>query len=667
MNHDPAALIEKRPEHAVSDKKNKGFETAMVSVGSLVAFLSAAAVKKTAVLLKKAAVKTVSGIVPFGRRLKAFAAKRINRSIRSVTGIGKKISEFKKNFSERKAEAGFLKAFRLCLSDISFSTKGGKKLAATVINYAVPVACVAFLVCVVSDKVSADYGVSVEYNGQEIGVVSEESVLNSAQEVIEERAAYFDTNSDTYITATLSLKPLGSEDEIVNEQVLADAIQEQINIGIPEGESTPEAADAPETSDTAGNTEASQTVDANVPEQTEAGAVTEAQQTESADKTETAVSENNTENTDNSAVDEAIGRTSENDDRERAFVVSVDGVTIGAVKENEAIGEFLEEMKDEYLEEDVVDVSFDRNIEYTYEQFVDPDEIVDEQDIIDKLGSNVMEPVYYEVQQGDNPWNIARANGMTTEELNSCNITFDGEQIDDITQYCPVGAVVQLSEEVPYLQVLTTKEVEYTESIDYETVTTEDPDMYMGDYVVEAEGIEGEKKVKAMVTYRGDVKVSSEIIDEAVISEPVTQYLRVGTRETTTPVSTGTGGSGQYFWPLDGGYISAYQGDGRGHKGIDIAAPYGTPIYAAESGTVIETGGGWNGGYGNCVRVQHDDGNVTVYAHQSSIAVSYGDYVVKGQLLGYVGSTGDSTGNHLHFEVRSYGTYANPLDYVSQD
>ncbi len=664
MNHDPAALIEKRPEHAVSDKKNKGFETAMVSVGSLVAFLSAAAVKKAAVILKKAAVKTVSGVVPFGRRLKASAAKRVNRSIRSVTGIGKKISEFKKNFSERKAEAGFLKAFRLCLSDISFSTKGGKKLAATVINYAVPVACVAFLVCVVSDKVSADYGVSVEYNGQEIGVVSEESVLNSAQEVIEERAAYFDTNSDTYITATLSLKPLGSEDEIVNEQVLADAIQEQINIGIPEGESIPEAADAPETADTAGNTEASQTVDANVPEQTEAGAVTEAQQTEPADKTETAVSESNT---DNSAVDEAIGRTSENDDRERAFVVSVDGVTIGAVKENEAIGEFLEEMKDEYLEEDVVDVSFDRNIEYTYEQFVDPDEIVDEQDIIDKLGSNVMEPVYYEVQQGDNPWNIARANGMTTEELNSCNITFDGEQIDDITQYCPVGAVVQLSEEVPYLQVLTTKEVEYTESIDYETVTTEDPDMYMGDYVVEAEGIEGEKKVKAMVTYRGDVKVSSEIIDEAVISEPVTQYLRVGTRETTTPVSTGTGGSGQYFWPLDGGYISAYQGDGRGHKGIDIAAPYGTPIYAAESGTVIETGGGWNGGYGNCVRVQHDDGNVTVYAHQSSIAVSYGDYVVKGQLLGYVGSTGDSTGNHLHFEVRSYGTYANPLDYVSQD
>ncbi|MDE6600288.1 MAG: peptidoglycan DD-metalloendopeptidase family protein, partial [Oscillospiraceae bacterium] len=192
-------------------------------------------------------------------------------------------------------------------------------------------------------------------------------------------------------------------------------------------------------------------------------------------------------------------------------------------------------------------------------------------------------------------------------------------------------------------------------------------DMYKGDSEVDVPGVEGEKKVRALVTYRGDIAVSTEVVEETVLSEPVTKYMRVGTRETTTPVSTGSGGSGTYFWPTDGGYISAYQGDGRGHKGIDIAAPYGTPIYAAESGTVVETGGGWNGGYGNCVRVQHDDGNITVYAHQSSIAVSYGDYVVKGQLLGYVGSTGDSTGNHLHFEVRHYGTFANPLDYVSQN
>ncbi|MDE7278353.1 MAG: peptidoglycan DD-metalloendopeptidase family protein, partial [Oscillospiraceae bacterium] len=630
-------------DNAASDRKNISFESAMVNVGSLVTYLAAAAVKRTAFLLKKAAVKAVNGAGPFGRGLKNSAAKRIGAVRGTALGFKERLAESKRKFSERTAEAGFGRALLLQLSDMADAARNSRKFAASVVNYAVPVVCVAFLVCVVADKTSADYVVAVEYNGQELGIVSEEAVLNNAQEVISERATYYDTNSDTYITATLSLKPLGIQDEVIDEQTLADAIQEQIDIQNP-------AEDV-------------------FPEESENGI--HADFTASEESTDMGEVPNEEEKNDDEInlyggnVSAAIGN--DTDDRERAFVVTVDGEVIGAVKANDEITNFLEEKKEEYLTDDIVEVSFDKDIEYTYEQYVDPEEIVNQDEIIGKLDSIVSEPLYYEVREGDNPWSIARSNGMTTEELIDCNITFKGEKIDDLTQYCPIGAIVQLSEEVPYLQVLTTREVEYTESIDYEIVKTKDPDMYKGDSEVDVPGVEGEKKVRAMVTYRGDVPVSTEIVDEIVISEPVTKYMRVGTRETTTPVSTGTGGSGSYFWPVDGGYISAYQGDGRGHKGIDIAAPYGTPIYAAESGTVIETGDGWNGGYGNCVRVQHDDGNVTVYAHQSSIAVSYGDYVVKGQLLGYVGSTGDSTGNHLHFEVRSYGTYANPLDYVSQN
>lgn len=626
----------KLTDNAVSDKKNISFESAMVNMGSLVTYLAAAAVKRTAFFLKKAAVKAVSSAAPM--KSLALSIKQIGKIKTAARRTKEKFADSKRKFSERKAEAGLAKALSLQLSDMAESIGNGRKIAASLVNYAVPVACVAFLVCVVADKASADYGVTVEYNGQEIGVVSEETVLNNAQEVISERSTYYDTNSDTYITATLSLKPLGAQDEIIDEMTLADAIQEQIDIQVPEENSViaedgniSETENAGDFGETGADTEFNIYGEAIEP---------------------------------NEAVPAVPG--SEQDNRERAFVVTVDGEVIGAVKANDEITDFLEEKKEEYLTDDIVDVSFDKDIEYTYEQYVDPNEIIDQNDIIDKLDSIVSEPLYYEIREGDNPWNIAHNNGMTTDELVDCNITFKGEKIDDLTQYCPVGAIVQLSEEVPYLQVLTTREVEYTEAIDYEIVKTKDPDMYKGDSEVDVPGVEGEKKVRAMATYRGDVLVSTEVVDEVVISEPVTKYMRVGTRETTTPVSTGSGGSGDYFWPVDGGYISAYQGDGRGHKGVDIAAPYGTPIYAAESGTVIETGDGWNGGYGNCVRVQHDDGNVTVYAHQSSIAVSYGDYVVKGQLLGYVGSTGDSTGNHLHFEVRSYGTYANPLDYVSQ-
>lgn len=94
------------------------------------------------------------------------------------------------------------------------------------------------------------------------------------------------------------------------------------------------------------------------------------------------------------------------------------------------------------------------------------------------------------------------------------------------------------------------------------------------------------------------------------------------------------------------------------HQGIDIGAPTGTPIYAAAGGQVIFSG--WMGGYGNLILIDHLDGRVTAYAHQSRLAVGGGS-VSRGQLIGYVGSTGDSTGPHLHFEVRVNGRAVDPL------
>ncbi|MGH3737597.1 MAG: M23 family metallopeptidase [Micromonosporaceae bacterium] len=102
------------------------------------------------------------------------------------------------------------------------------------------------------------------------------------------------------------------------------------------------------------------------------------------------------------------------------------------------------------------------------------------------------------------------------------------------------------------------------------------------------------------------------------------------------------------------------------HAGVDIAAPGGNPIRAADSGRVFRAG--WNGGYGNYTCVYHGlyngRGLATCYAHQSSIAVSYGERVSRGQLIGRVGTTGASTGNHLHFEVRLNGTPVNPLGWL---
>ncbi len=108
--------------------------------------------------------------------------------------------------------------------------------------------------------------------------------------------------------------------------------------------------------------------------------------------------------------------------------------------------------------------------------------------------------------------------------------------------------------------------------------------------------------------------------------------------------------SGFYLRPITGG--TRTQGI-HGYNGVDLAAPVGTPILAAASGEVIiSRQGGWNGGYGNYVVIKHENGTQTLYAHNTSNAVGMGQYVVKGQVIGYVGSTGRSTGAHVHFEIR---------------
>lgn len=117
--------------------------------------------------------------------------------------------------------------------------------------------------------------------------------------------------------------------------------------------------------------------------------------------------------------------------------------------------------------------------------------------------------------------------------------------------------------------------------------------------------------------------------------------------------------SGYYSWPLEGGILTQ---DIHGWNGVDFGAPKGTPIYAAAEGTVViaKANGGWNGGYGNYVVVQHSNGTQTLYAHASSVLVTVGETVSKGQMIARVGMTGLSTGMHLHFEVRGA---ANPFGH----
>ena len=125
------------------------------------------------------------------------------------------------------------------------------------------------------------------------------------------------------------------------------------------------------------------------------------------------------------------------------------------------------------------------------------------------------------------------------------------------------------------------------------------------------------------------------------------------------------------YWPTDSGEISSRYGyrydpfgyGGDFHPGIDIAANYGDPVYASAAGDVEQAG--WNGGYGRYIKISHGNGYETAYGHMSSLAVSSGESVKKGDIIGYVGSSGYSTGPHLHFEVLLNGQTVNPLKILN--
>jgi len=125
--------------------------------------------------------------------------------------------------------------------------------------------------------------------------------------------------------------------------------------------------------------------------------------------------------------------------------------------------------------------------------------------------------------------------------------------------------------------------------------------------------------------------------------------------------STAKLGSGSFVWPASGSISQGYWG---GHPAIDIAGWTGAPVKAADSGYVALATGGWSGGYGNHVIVDHGNGFVTLYAHLNSIYVQAGESVTRGQQIGSLGNTGNSTGPHLHLEIRYQGVPRNPLSYL---
>lgn len=179
------------------------------------------------------------------------------------------------------------------------------------------------------------------------------------------------------------------------------------------------------------------------------------------------------------------------------------------------------------------------------------------------------------------------------------------------------------------------------------------------------------REQRAQVLYKAqeDEQSSQAEYDRLLaISENIAAMLR-NLENNGGGASEESGGTGKFMWPCTGPITSYYGwrthpifGTTKYHSGMDIAVDTGTPIHAADSGTIVYSG--WLGGYGNCVMIDHGSGLVSLYAHNSELNVNEGQYVTKGTVVAYAGSTGYSTGPHCHFEVRLHGELTEPLNYL---
>lgn len=201
-------------------------------------------------------------------------------------------------------------------------------------------------------------------------------------------------------------------------------------------------------------------------------------------------------------------------------------------------------------------------------------------------------------------------------------------------------------------------------SIPYSTTKVKTDTKPMGYYQVTTEGKKGVRRKSVVVESVDGVELSRTENESVVIEEPVSRVITIGTAAVKVSSSSKESNSSGFICPLERGKfkVSAYFGDGRNHKAIDLAANKGVAIFASASGIV--TFAGYDGDYGYNVVIDHGNGIQTRYAHASYLTVSKGQVVSQGDMIGAVGSTGYSTGNHLHFEVIINGTRVNPAPYI---
>lgn len=337
-----------------------------------------------------------------------------------------------------------------------------------------------------------------------------------------------------------------------------------------------------------------------------------------------------------------------------SYAITVNNKEMAVVRSESEAQKVLDEIKRHFIEADskdgvqVTEVSI-KDVIRVSPRITNPLIAVEWKTAVELLLSAKGENKKYDVKQGDSLWRIASNCNMKVEELVAINPNINAEALQ-------IGQAINVSVSEPFLNVETTVMASSDEEIPPDITYVNDDNLYTGDTKVIESGQNGVNRIVKQIKKLNGREVVSAVLSTSVIKSPVTKVMARGTKIMI--------GSGQIQWPIVGELCSYFGSRGGQHKGIDIIADMGDPIYAADSGVVIFARNGWNGGYGNKVEISHGNGYTTIYAHCSTLSVVEGQSVARGQRIASIGSTGDSIGPHLHFEVRLNDRPQNPLKFL---
>lgn len=361
---------------------------------------------------------------------------------------------------------------------------------------------------------------------------------------------------------------------------------------------------------------------------------------------------------------DAILRTA-GDSIAEASGLYVDGSFIGATESADELNSVLESIKDAYYDKNDSSqrAEFVQQVE-TVEGLYPSQSVVAADELKSQLTAEAVVKKTYTVQAGDTLSTIASKNSMSTADLRAMNTAYAS------TDMVHIGDELTVQLPQPFLQVQVIKTISYSESIDYTTQYVSNADKPTTYSVVKQKGEEGLQNVVAEITYLNGLETSRKIISTIVVKQPVSKIVERGTQKVVTSsgfeVVVGDGKTiGSMIWPVPICHNMS-RGFSSYHSGLDICNGPVTvrnrPAVAADGGTVIYAG--WYYGYGNYVKIQHANGLCTAYGHLGAISVVKGQTVSQNQQIGLIGSTGQSSGPHLHFEVIRNGVKVNPLNYV---